>query len=501
MLLAILPFNLAISLFLITLLISTLYTRKKNPYVKEISNFLLLSLIFNFILIIVRITSFIFDPSENVDLPFSSNLFILNSILYFGSRASLAIFFKNVRQKLSLQETQKSFYGIVSLVVLFFSILFFDISTFNAVIFATFCHFIGSYWEFKELYSLQKSHKNSFINFSSFVVFIKLISLSLLLIYLVSPIFPHQKSDLELSFATPYFYFFKGALITLDLIIFVFINAFLFEQVNDLSQKTSDENILIKNLLIQQTSLTAVIQNSNKFIVSGALSASIAHELSHPLASIQANTEILSMQLKSKQLLSGEIEHSLTNILRDNQRAGQTLKALKNLFSVKKELFELNINDVVRLSIDLVRSTINKENIKLNLLLDNTIPAIMANPQELQQVLLNLLNNSIQAIQKNKLINGEITVSTLIDGGFILLSIQDNGHGFSIDEEDKIFELLRTTKKEGMGFGLWLSKFILEKNFGSIDLTNSPGIGAIFKIKLPIFLSPPLTGDNISSHK
>ncbi|WP_159460804.1 sensor histidine kinase [Polynucleobacter kasalickyi] len=289
-------------------------------------------------------------------------------------------------------------------------------------------------------------------------------------------------------------------MITFDLIIFVFINAFLFEQVNELSRRTSDENALIKNLLIQQTSLTEAVQNSNKFIVSGALSASIAHELSHPLASIQANTEILSMQLTSRHLLSGDVQNSVTYILRDTQRAGQTLKALKSLFSVKKELLELNINDVIRLSIDLVSSTINKNNIKLSLQLEKEMPSIMANPHELQQVLLNLLNNSMQAIQKNNPNNGEITISTLIEDESIILSILDNGHGFSIDQEDKIFELLRTTKKEGMGFGLWLSKFILEKNFGNIELLNSPGVGAKLMIKLPIY-TPPQSGDNTSYYK
>jgi signal transduction histidine kinase len=291
---------------------------------------------------------------------------------------------------------------------------------------------------------------------------------------------------------------FRGTLITLDLIIFIFINAFLFDQVNELSRKTSDENALIKNLLIQQTSLTDAIQKSNKFIVSGALSASIAHELSHPLASIQANTEILTMQLKTKHLLSGDVQNSVTNILRDTQRAGQTLKALKSLFSIKKELFELNINDVMRLSIDLVISTIKKENIQLTLQLENHIPSIMANPQELQQVFLNLLNNAIQAIQKNNPNHGEITIKTMIEGDFIALSILDNGHGFSIDQEGKIFELLRTTKKEGMGFGLWLSKFILEKNFGNIELVNYPGIGAQLNIKLPIYHKSPHSRDNIT---
>ncbi len=500
MLVAILPFNLAICLFLITLLVSTLHTRKKNIYIKDISNFLLLSLVFNFTLIFVRITSFIFDSTENVDLPFSSKLFIFNAILYFGSRASLAIFFKNVRQKFTPLETKRFILIIICLQFFFFFLSFLSVDINYILILAACFHFIGCYWEFHELYILQKSHKNSFINLSCLVVFLKTITLFFVLIYLLISTFKHDSILLNLSLATTPFYMFKGTLITFDLIIFVFINAFLFEQVNELSRRTSDENALIKNLLIQQTSLTEAVQNSNKIIVSGALSDSIAHELSHPLASIQANTEILSMQLTSRHLLSGDVQNSVTNILRDTQRAGQTLKALKSLFSVKKELFELNINEVIRLSIDLVSSTINKNNIKLSLQLEKEIPSIMANPHELQQVLLNLLNNSMQAIQKNNPNNGEITISTLIEDESIILSILDNGHGFSIDQEDKIFELLRTTKKEGMGFGLWLSKFILEKNFGNIELLNSPGVGAKLMIKLPIY-TPPQSGDNTSYYK
>jgi len=490
MLIAILLFNIAISLFLITLLVSTQYTRKKNAYLKEISNFLLLSLVFNFLLVITRISSFVFDKSEYVDLPFSNYLFLFNAILYLGSRLSLAFFFKNVHQKISLVETKKIIISIISIQIGLLSILFFDLNIFQIILIATLCHFVGSYWEFHELYLLQKSHKNSFINFIFFFVFTKTLALFLLIVFLCFSNFDPEKFGLHLSFASTPFYMFKGTLITFDLIIFIFINAFLFDKVNEFSKRTSDENILIKNLLIQQTSLTDVIQKSNKFIVSGALSASIAHELSHPLASIQANTEILTMQLKSKHLLTGDVQSSISNILRDTQRAGQTLKALKSLFSVKKELVKLNINDVIRLSIDLVNSTIKNENITLNLLLEDNLPSIMANPQELQQVLLNLLNNSIQAIQKNNPQQGEITIKTYIDTGYIFLSINDNGHGFSIDQENTIFELLRTTKKEGMGFGLWLSKFILEKNLGNIDVVNYPGIGAQLIIKLPISQPP-----------
>jgi signal transduction histidine kinase len=491
MLLAILLFNVAVSLFLTSLLVSMLHTRKKNSYIKEISNFLLLSLIFNFSLIIIRVLSFVFETSEVIDYPFSSSLFIVNAILYFGSRASLAIFFKNVHNKFEPRDTKKFIRIILGLLSLFFCISFFISNLYYLVIFAIVIHFMGCYWVFHEIYSLKKSNKNSFINWAFFAVIIETTVLLFVLLFLIYSLFNPTFSTLNLEFNAIPFYVLKGSLLTADLIIFVFINAFLLEEVYELSIRTNDENILIKNLLIQQTTLTDAIQKSNKFIVSGALSASIAHELSHPLASIQTNAEILKLQLNSQKLFSGDIEYTVTKILRDNQRAGSTLKALKNLFSNKQELVQLNLNDIIKLCLDLVGSLVSKENIHLNLNFDYSIPPITANPQELQQVLLNLLNNSVQAIQKSGSIDAEIKIDTSVDGNFIMLSILDNAGGLPIEIVGTIFEPFRTTKKEGMGFGLWLSKFIIEKNFGSIELHNTPGVSAKFIIKFPIFDSTP----------
>lgn len=487
MLLPILLFNLAVSLFLTTLLVSMLHTRKKNAYIKEISNFLLLSLLFNFLLIVIRISSFAFETSEIVDAPFSSNLFIINAILYFGSRASLAIFFKNVHNKFTSLETKKFILNILALMFLFFCISLFISSLTYLVVFAIAIHFMGCYWVFHEIYLLKKFNKNSFINWAFIAVFLETVVLFLAFIFLIYSISHPDFSLINLSFNAVPFYVLKGSLLTADLIVFVFINAFLLEEVYELSNRTNSENILIKNLLIQQTSLTEAIQKSNKFIVSGALSASIAHELSHPLASIQTNAEILKMQLNAQNLFSGDIEFTVTKILRDNQRAGSTLKALKNLFSNKQELVQLNLNDVIKLCLDLVISLIKKESIHLNLHFDYSIPLITSNAQELQQAILNLLNNSIQAIQKSNSIDGEITINTKVVGNFIVFSILDNAGGLPIEIVGTIFEPFRTTKKEGMGFGLWLSKFIIEKNLGSIELLNSPGIGATFIIKFPIF--------------
>ena len=82
-----------------------------------------------------------------------------------------------------------------------------------------------------------------------------------------------------------------------------------------------------------------------------------------------------------------------------------------------------------------------------------------------------------------------------------MFSILDNAGGLPIDIVGTIFEPFRTTKKEGMGVGLWLSKFIIEKNLGSIELFNTPNVGANFIIKLPIFDFTPQTGDNNMHHK
>ena len=491
MLLAILLFNVAVSLFLTTLLVSLLHTRKKNSYIKEISNFLLLSLVFNFLLIIIRVSSFIFEKSDVIASPFSSNLFIVNAILYFGSRASLAIFFKNVHTKFDTLDTKKFIRIILGLLFLFFLTSLFISNLTHLVIFAIVIHFMGCYWVFHEIYLLKKSNKNSFINWAFLAVIVETTVLLFVLLFLIYSSFNPEFKSFNLAFNPIPFFVLKGSLLTADLIIFVFINAFLLEEVYELSIRTNDENILIKNLLIQQTALTDAIQKSNKFIVSGALSASIAHELSHPLASIQTNAEILKLQLNAQKLFSGDIEYTVTKILRDNQRAGSTLKALKNLFSNKQELIQLNLNDIIKICLDLVSSLVSKENIHLNLHFDYSIPPITANPQELQQVLLNLLNNAIQAIQKSDNIDAEITINTLVEGNFIVLSILDNAGGLPIEIVGTIFEPFRTTKKEGMGFGLWLSKFIIEKNFGSIELQNTPGVSAKFLIKFPIFDTTP----------
>jgi len=348
---------------------------------------------------------------------------------------------------------------------------------------------------------LKKFNKNSFINWSFTAVCLETLVLLFILLFLIYSLIKPEFSLVDLALNAVPFYVLKGSLLTGDLIIFVFINAFLLEEVYELSNRTTSENILIKNLLIQQTSLTEAIQKSNKFIVSGALSASIAHELSHPLASIQTNAEILKMQLNAQNLFFGDIEFTVTKILRDNQRAGSTLKALKNLFSNKQELIQLNLNDVIKLCLDLVSSLTKKEGIHLNLHFDYSIPSITANAQELQHAFLNLINNSIQAIQKFNHIEGEITISTKVEGKFIVFSILDNAGGLPIDIVGTIFEPFRTTKKEGMGFGLWLSKFIIEKNLGSIELFNTPNVGANFIIKLPIFDFTPQTGDNNMHHK
>ena len=270
MLLPILLVNLAVSLFLTTLLVSMLHTRKKNPYIKEISNFLLLSLVFNFLLIIIRVGSFLFESTQVVVLPVTSNLFIINAILYFGSRASLAIFFKNVHNKFTPLETKKFIRNILSLLFLFFIIsLFFSDLTY-LVVFAIFIHFTGCYWVFQEIYLLKKSNKNSFLNWAFIAIILETIVLLFVLIFLIYSLFNPEFSQINLTLNAVPFYVLKGSLLTADLIIFVFINAFLLEEVYELSNRTNSENILIKNLLIQQTSLTEAIQKSNKFIVSGA---------------------------------------------------------------------------------------------------------------------------------------------------------------------------------------------------------------------------------------
>jgi hypothetical protein len=250
--------------------------------------------------------------------------------------------------------------------------------------------------------------------------------------------------------------------------------------------QTIRENLEITSLLKEKEQLIYGLMKANKTSATGALSASIAHELNQPLGASSLNIELLKMKLVEGTLnpdIGKEILESLAN---DNQRAATIVKSLRSIFSEDRSQSEnVQIDDLITQVLDIVKPEIKFQNIKINKKI-NSKHLVAVNSSEVIQVLLNLLNNAIQALSQFDHSNKVITIEVFDGTNFIEISVTDNGNGVPPEYQSHLFELLHTTKKTGMGLGLWLSRHIVTRHKGSISYEDAVGGGARFVIKFPL---------------
>lgn len=218
----------------------------------------------------------------------------------------------------------------------------------------------------------------------------------------------------------------------------------------------------------------------------GELTAALAHELNQPLMAIMSNAQAAQRFLAKKEPDINEIGEILTDIIKDDKRASEVIGRLRALLRKSELEFKiLNINDVIREVITLVHSDIVIRNISLNSELNGTIPLTSGDRIQLQQVILNLILNSFEAMKgaDSKML---CIRATQENDKFITVSIEDSGIGIDEKNMDFIFKPFFTTKKEGMGMGLSINKAIVEAHGGSLWAKNNPDKGAAFCFTLPI---------------
>lgn len=218
-----------------------------------------------------------------------------------------------------------------------------------------------------------------------------------------------------------------------------------------------------------------------------AMSTAIAHEINQPLAAILSNAQAALRFLKSESPDLNEIEAALKDIVSDDKRAGDAIKNIRALIRKEEPVQDrFNINDVIEGVITLLSKQIAYAKVKINPLLNYNIPNIIGNNAQMKQVLQNLLNNAIEALEdidyKKRLIK---IVSGIDNLGRVFIEIRDSGPGISEINTDTLFESFYTTKKDGMGIGLSLCKSIIEAHNGTISARNHKDGGAIFKFTLP----------------
>jgi signal transduction histidine kinase len=245
------------------------------------------------------------------------------------------------------------------------------------------------------------------------------------------------------------------------------------------------ENEAISSLLREKEVLIASLLKANITSTTGALSASIAHELNQPLGASNLNIQFLQMKLDKNELSPELGAEVLTSLQSDNKRAADIVRSLRAIFlEAKIDTQTSDINELVESILVIVRPELKKNNIALNLNLCD-FKDIFMNRGEIQQVILNLLNNAIQALVSAEMTNKAITLSSEIHENTLQLRVADNGTGVSQNRQDNLFELLSSTKQTGMGLGLWLCKHIVTRHGGELWYENAQGGGAIFVMELP----------------
>jgi two-component system sensor kinase FixL len=233
--------------------------------------------------------------------------------------------------------------------------------------------------------------------------------------------------------------------------------------------------------------LEADLAHMNRLGIMGELTASLAHELNQPLTGILTNAQAARRFLQMRPPDLGELDGALTDIIEDDRRAGEVIQRLRDL--LRKGEFQrlsLDLNALIEDIVKLLSSDAIIRNARMTLDLYPGLPPVTGDRVQLQQVVLNLLVNAMEAMDDGKRTEQRLTVRTaLADSRLVIVSVEDGGPGLGTDAEEQVFDPFYTTKREGMGMGLPIARSIINAHGGAIWAMNNPTGGATFHFTLP----------------
>ena len=231
--------------------------------------------------------------------------------------------------------------------------------------------------------------------------------------------------------------------------------------------------------------LQADLAHVNRVSMMGELAASLSHELKQPITATVTNAKTSIRWLKREQPDLDEACEASARIVEDGKRAADIIDRLRSLYKKAPPQRELvDVNEVIREMVVLLRGEAHRYGVSIRTDLADGLPKITADRVQLQQVLMNLMLNAIEAMKET---GGVLTLTSLLDQeGRVLISVSDTGVGLPAEKADEIFNAFFTTKAQGSGMGLAISRNIVESHGGRLWATANDGRGATFHFSLPV---------------
>lgn len=242
------------------------------------------------------------------------------------------------------------------------------------------------------------------------------------------------------------------------------------------------------NLKIRETeSMYRELIHTDRLSKMSMLAASLSHELFQPLAAIRLTAQAGKQFIQTNKLDEHKARQMFDHILEDETRATKLIRSVKSLMKAEtSDKEEVKLNTLIEETMDLIRTEADRDQIRVDVVMEGEPVFVLGDKIQLQQVLMNFIRNAIAAMEKNNPENRKLEIQLLQTKDEAIVSVKDSGTGLDDTVKENLFKPFVSTKKEGFGIGLALCKSLIEKHNGKIWAENAPEGGAVFAFSLHV---------------